>query len=132
MRPVYLAILISHTVLAVVIVPLVIRTLRLAAQRRMSEHVRLARVTLPMWLYVSVTGVVVYWMLYWLFPSVADACPMCKEALQSSDPGAVARIGKAYATSMVALLGVPVLLIGGITSLVVRSARKNRRSSPRS
>lgn len=65
-RPVYFTILISHTVLAVVIVPLVIRTLRLAAQRRISEHRRLARVTLPLWLYVSVTGVVVYWMLYHL------------------------------------------------------------------
>jgi uncharacterized membrane protein YozB (DUF420 family) len=132
-RPVYFTILISHTVLAVVIIPLIIRTLRLAAQRRLPEHRRLARVTLPVWLYVSVTGVVVYWMLYWLFPSAADACPMCKDALLSSgDPQALARIGKAYATSMIALLGVPALLIGGITSVVVRSARRNRRSSPRS
>lgn len=127
-RPVYFAILISHTVLAVVIVPLIIRTLRLAAQRRMPEHTRLARVTLPVWLYVSVTGVLVYWMLYWLFPSSADACPMCKEALQSSEPGTLARVGRAYATSMVALLGVPVLLLGGIATMVVRSGRRKRRS----
>lgn len=131
-RPLYFTILISHTVLAVVIVPMVIRTLRLAAQRRFVEHTRLAHVTLPMWLYVSVTGVVVYWMLYWLFPSVADACPMCKDALQSSEPGTITRVGKAYAASMVALLGVPVLLLGGIASLVATSIRKNRRASARS
>lgn len=131
-RPVYFAILISHTVLAVVIVPMIIRTLRLAATNRVPQHRRLARVTLPLWFYVSVTGVLVYWMLYRLFPSVAEACPMCKDALQSGEPQALARIGKAYATSIVALLGVPVLLLGGITSLVIRSARKNRRAAPRS
>lgn len=127
-RPAYFALLISHTALAVVIVPLIIRTLRLAAQRRLPEHRRLARVTLPLWLYVSVTGVLVYWMLYWLFPSVADACPLCKDALQSGEPQAIARTGRAYATSIVALLGMPVLLLGGIASLVIRSGRRQRRS----
>ena len=63
-RPVYLAILASHTVLAVAIVPLVIRTLYLALNSRFEAHERIARWTLPLWLYVSVTGVVVYWMLY--------------------------------------------------------------------
>lgn len=63
-RPVYFSILISHTALAIVIVPLVVRTLQLAFQRRFEAHQRLARVTLPLWLYVSVTGVFVYWMLY--------------------------------------------------------------------
>ena len=63
-RPVYFSILISHTVLAIVIVPLVLRTLYLAIRRRFKEHERIARLTLPLWLYVSVTGVVVYWMLY--------------------------------------------------------------------
>ena len=63
-RPVYFSILLSHTALAIVIVPLVGRTLQLALQRRFDAHQRLARVTLPLWLYVSVTGVVVYWMLY--------------------------------------------------------------------
>lgn len=63
-RPVYFTILISHTMLAVAILPLVGRTLSLAFQRRFDAHQRLARVTLPLWLYVSVTGVVVYWMLY--------------------------------------------------------------------
>lgn len=66
LRPAYFAILVSHTILAVVIVPLVIRTLTLAIQRRFDAHMRLARVTLPLWLYVSVTGVVVYMMLYHL------------------------------------------------------------------
>lgn len=63
-RPVYFSLLISHTVLAVVIVPLVLRTLYLAIRQRFKEHERIARVTLPLWLYVSVTGVIVYWMLY--------------------------------------------------------------------
>ena len=64
MRALYLTILATHTVLAVVIVPLVARTVWLAAWRRDEAHRRIARVTLPLWLYVSVTGVVIYWMLY--------------------------------------------------------------------
>ncbi len=63
-RPVYFSILLSHTVLAVLIIPLVARTLYLAIRRRFVEHERLARVTLPLWFYVSVTGVVIYWLLY--------------------------------------------------------------------
>jgi putative membrane protein len=64
MRTVYFAILISHTILAVVIVPLVLVTLARARAARFDAHKRLARWTLPLWLYVSATGVVVYWMLY--------------------------------------------------------------------
>jgi uncharacterized membrane protein YozB (DUF420 family) len=67
-RTVYFAILISHTVLAVVIVPLVLRTLYLGLRRRDDRHRRIARWTFPLWLYVSLTGVVVYWMLYRLYP----------------------------------------------------------------
>lgn len=63
-RPVYLSILFSHTVLAVVIVPLVLITLSRALRGAFDRHVAIARRTLPIWLYVSVTGVVVYWMLY--------------------------------------------------------------------
>ena len=63
-RLTYLAILITHTVLAMAIVPLVLRTLFLAGHKRFAEHVAIARWTLHLWLYVSVTGVVVYWMLY--------------------------------------------------------------------
>ena len=63
-RPTYFTILISHTALAIAIVPLAIRTLTLALRSRFAEHRRIARWTFPMWLYVSVTGVVVYWMLY--------------------------------------------------------------------
>jgi len=65
-RPVYFSILISHTVLAVSIIPLALITLRRALKGRFDKHVRIARWTLPLWLYVSVTGVVVYWMLYHL------------------------------------------------------------------
>jgi len=65
-RPVYFSILISHTILAVVIVPLVIRTVWLAGTKRLDAHKSLARITFPLWLYVCVTGVVVYGMLYQL------------------------------------------------------------------
>jgi putative membrane protein len=67
-RPIYFAILISHTVLAAAIVPLVVTTLYRALRGRFALHRRIARWTLPAWLYVSVTGVVVYWMLYHLYP----------------------------------------------------------------
>ncbi len=63
-RVLYFAILISHTTLAVAIVPLVLLTLRHAFKQRLDRHKRIARWTLPLWLYVSVTGVVIYWMLY--------------------------------------------------------------------
>jgi len=66
-RTVYFAILISHTILAVVIVPLVLRTLYLGLKRRDDRHRRIARWTFPLWLYVSVTGVVIYAMLYHLY-----------------------------------------------------------------
>jgi uncharacterized membrane protein YozB (DUF420 family) len=67
-RTVYFTILISHTILAVAILPLVLRTLYLGLKRRDDSHRRIARWTFPIWLYVSVTGVVVYVMLYRLYP----------------------------------------------------------------
>jgi uncharacterized membrane protein YozB (DUF420 family) len=63
-RALYFAILISHTVLAAAIVPLVLVTVARAARGRFTAHRLVARYTLPLWLYVSVTGVVVYVMLY--------------------------------------------------------------------
>ncbi|HYN02874.1 MAG TPA: DUF420 domain-containing protein [Vicinamibacteria bacterium] len=63
-RTLYFAILISHTVLAVAIVPLVLVTLARALRGRFEAHRALARITLPLWLWVSSSGVVVYWMLY--------------------------------------------------------------------
>jgi uncharacterized membrane protein YozB (DUF420 family) len=63
-RTVYFAILISHTILAATVPVLAIIVLRRALLRRFAAHKKLARVALPIWLYVSVTGVVVYWMLY--------------------------------------------------------------------
>jgi uncharacterized membrane protein YozB (DUF420 family) len=67
-RTVYLGILLSHTVLAAVAAPLALITVYLAVAGKWRGHKRLARVTLPIWLYVSITGVVVYWMLYHLYP----------------------------------------------------------------
>ena len=66
-RTVYLTVLFSHMVLAVVIVPLVLRLLFLASKERFDDHRRLARWTYPIWLYVSVTGLVVYLMLYQVY-----------------------------------------------------------------
>lgn len=63
-RTLYFIILLSHTLLAVAVVPLVFLTVSRALRSRFEAHVRLARWTLPIWLYVSVTGVVVYLMLY--------------------------------------------------------------------
>lgn len=67
-RPVYFTILLSHTVLAAGIVPLAIVTMARALREEHARHVRIARWTLPLWLYVSITGVVIYWLLYHLYP----------------------------------------------------------------
>ena len=66
-RSIYFVILISHVVLAAAIVPLAIATLTLAWKERFQTHRRLARWTLPLWLYVSLTGVVVYLMIYQIY-----------------------------------------------------------------
>lgn len=66
-RTVYLTILFSHMILAVVIVPLVLRLLYLVWADRFHDHARLARWTFPLWLYVSVTGIVVYTLLYHVY-----------------------------------------------------------------
>lgn len=70
-RAVYYVVLGSHSLLAAAVLPLVARTLYLAARRRHAAHRRIARVTLPIWGYVSVTGVAVYLMLYHLGPARA-------------------------------------------------------------
>ena len=67
-RPIYLTLLLTHTVLAVVIVPLVIVTLTRALRRRFDSHRKIARWTWPLWMYVSVTGVIIYLLLYKIFP----------------------------------------------------------------
>ena len=68
-RPIYFTILTTHTFLAAVIVPFVIVTVRRALRGDFARHRAIARWTLPMWLYVSITGVVVYLMLYHLYPA---------------------------------------------------------------
>jgi putative membrane protein len=66
LRTVYFPLLLSHTILAVVIVPLILRTTYLGLKNRFSQHTRIAKWTAPLWLYVSTTGVIVYLMLYQL------------------------------------------------------------------
>jgi len=68
-RPVYFGILISHTILAAVIVPLILITLTRALRQRFDRHRKIARWTYPLWLYVSITGVIIYLMLYKIFAS---------------------------------------------------------------
>jgi len=68
-RPVYFSILITHTILAIAIVPMVFVTFSRALKKRFDKHRKIARWTLPIWLYVSVTGVIVYLMLYQLYPA---------------------------------------------------------------
>lgn len=63
-RPVYFSILISHTILAIVSLPLILVTLTLALRNAFMRHRRIALWTFPIWLYVSLTGVIVYWLLY--------------------------------------------------------------------
>jgi uncharacterized membrane protein YozB (DUF420 family) len=64
LRPVYFAVLVPHVILAALVPPLAIVTIRRALKGNFERHKKIARFTLPVWLYVSVTGVVVYWMLY--------------------------------------------------------------------
>ena len=78
---VYLAILFSHMLLAVAVVPIVFRLLFLARHARFAEHKKLARYGFPVWLYVSVTGVVVYAMLYHLAPRLEASREMAVAAL---------------------------------------------------
>jgi len=66
-RPVYFTLLTSHTILAIVIVPLILITLRRALLARFDKHRQIARWTLPLWFYVSVTGVIVYFMVYQIY-----------------------------------------------------------------
>jgi putative membrane protein len=68
-RPFYFAVLISHVILAIVIVPMVLVTLYRALRFDFIRHRRIARWTLPLWLYVSITGVIVYLMLYHFYPT---------------------------------------------------------------
>ena len=68
-RPIYFTILTTHTILAIVIVPLVILTFYRALRNDFARHRRIARITLPLWIYVSITGVIVYLMLYQIYPS---------------------------------------------------------------
>jgi putative membrane protein len=63
-RNIYFPLLVTHTVLAVTILPLVLRTVYLALAKRIPDHRRIARWTFPAWMYVSITGVIVYFMLY--------------------------------------------------------------------
>ena len=67
-RPIYFSILISHTILALAVIPLAVVTLTRGLKEKFDKHVKVARWTYPVWLYVSVTGVIIYLMLYHFYP----------------------------------------------------------------
>jgi len=67
-RPIYLTVLLTHTVFAAAAAPMIIITLSRALRQRFDRHKAIARWTWPMWMYVSVTGVLIYWLLYIQFP----------------------------------------------------------------
>jgi putative membrane protein len=71
-RPVYFALLLSHTVLAILIVPLILITLRRAWLEKFDKHRLIARWTLPLWFYVCVTGVIVYLMVYQIYAATSS------------------------------------------------------------
>jgi putative membrane protein len=74
-RPVYFAILIPHVILAGLIVPLAIATIAFALRGNFQRHRRIARITWPLWMYVSVTGVVIYFMLYKIYTPIYPVNP---------------------------------------------------------
>ena len=67
-KPYYITLLISHTILAAAIVPMILITLHRARKQQFEAHKKIARWTWPLWMYVSVTGVVIYLLLYRIFP----------------------------------------------------------------
>ena len=70
-KTVYLAVLLPHSLLAAVNLPLILRTLYLAWRQRFDAHRRIARIAWPVWMFVNITGVLVYWMLYHLAPTLS-------------------------------------------------------------
>ena len=78
-RPIYLVLLITHVVLAVVILPLIFITLSRALKERFDQHRKIARWTWPLWMYVSITGVLIYLLLYQIFPQPKPVQPPAVE-----------------------------------------------------
>ena len=72
-RPIYLVLLFTHVVLAVVILPLIFMTFSRALKERFEQHKKIARWTWPLWMYVSITGVLIYLLLYQIFPQPKPA-----------------------------------------------------------
>ena len=85
-RPIYITFLISHTILAVTIVPLILITLTRAFRARFEQHRKIARWTWPLWMYVSVTGVLIYFLLYKIFPQDAQDTPSRSPRVEQKAP----------------------------------------------
>jgi putative membrane protein len=91
-RPIYFTILVTHVILAAAIVPLVLVTLWRALSGNFSRHRRIARWTLPIWMYVSITGVVVYVMCYRMYPPGYSVAPPAANSARIAPPTATAAI----------------------------------------
>ena len=78
-RPIYFVLLFTHVVLAVVILPLIFITLSRALKERFDQHRKIARWTWPLWMYVSITGVLIYLLLYQIFPQPKPVQPSAVE-----------------------------------------------------
>ncbi|MBM4001683.1 MAG: DUF420 domain-containing protein [Planctomycetes bacterium] len=89
----YYAILLSHTILASLVPFLALRTIYLGLKDRRSDHRRWARITWPIWLYVSVTGVIVYLLLYHVYPQPTSADKIIVPAASSAEDGENGRTG---------------------------------------
>lgn len=87
-RPIYLTILLSHTILAATIVPMIIITFTRALRERFDAHKEIARWTWPLWMYVSITGVVIYLLLYQIFPQRGVNAALPLTSTQTTSPAA--------------------------------------------
>ena len=87
-KPIYLVILFTHVVLAVVILPLIFMTFSRALKARYELHKKIARWTWPLWMYVSITGVVIYLLLYQIFPQPNGAKPATTPPPAAEQPAA--------------------------------------------
>lgn len=88
-RPIYLTILLSHTILAATIVPMIIITFTRALRERFDAHKKIARWTWPLWMYVSITGVVIYLLLYQIFPQRGVNAALPLTSTQTTSPAAL-------------------------------------------
>ena len=134
---IYYFILISHILLSIGIIPLVLISYARAISKQFQNHKRIARITFPIWLYITVTGVIIYVMIspyYWImkkfliifflilnFKEVYSQCSMCRAVLESED---ALETAKGINDGIVYLMTIPYILVGLVGFFVYRQLRK--------